>query len=402
MPIYAYRCTNCGHAQDVLQKISDPLLTVCPACGAATFVKQVTAAGFQLKGSGWYVTDFRGDNKAGQAGDAGDGDERPARPARRGRRPKPSGGGRSRGERAESADAAKKRRRRRPRPPPAPAAAPAPARAERDAPGSAALIAAAASEEVPDRRPAGLAAARRHDLGAAGRARPARRRVRLAARRLAGGAARGQPRVHRDAAARSPVLGVIVMLIGLLLTGVFATNVVGQWSLRQGHRLLNAHPDRQVDLQLGEAGLRHAVLEQRQRLSRGGAGAVPARGLLDDRLRHRQAGRRGGAAPARRLPQRLRADDAEPDLGLFPDAAARRRDRAGDERRRGAEVRDLDGRRRAAARGSTRAPLAAAKSAGLSARPALSPSPRTRSRSAVPHRRALSDGASRPRQECME
>lgn len=77
MPIYAYRCSTCGHAKDVLQKISDPLLTVCPECGAATFTKQVTAAGFQLKGSGWYVTDFRGDNApkpaTGEAvsGDAG-------------------------------------------------------------------------------------------------------------------------------------------------------------------------------------------------------------------------------------------------------------------------------------------------------------------------------------------
>lgn len=62
MPIYAYRCESCGHAQDVLQKISDPLLTQCPACGAASFTKQVTAAGFQLKGTGWYVTDFRGGN----------------------------------------------------------------------------------------------------------------------------------------------------------------------------------------------------------------------------------------------------------------------------------------------------------------------------------------------------
>jgi putative FmdB family regulatory protein len=66
MPIYAYRCSACGHAQDVLQKISDDVLTVCPACGAASFVKQVTAAGFQLKGSGWYVTDFRGGNTAGK------------------------------------------------------------------------------------------------------------------------------------------------------------------------------------------------------------------------------------------------------------------------------------------------------------------------------------------------
>ena len=67
MPIYAYRCSACGHAQDVLQKISDPLLTVCPACSQATYAKQVTAAGFQLKGSGWYVTDFRDGHKGGAA-----------------------------------------------------------------------------------------------------------------------------------------------------------------------------------------------------------------------------------------------------------------------------------------------------------------------------------------------
>lgn len=59
MPIYAYRCAACGHAKDVLQKISDPVLTDCPACGAASFQKQLTAAGFQLKGSGWYATDFK-------------------------------------------------------------------------------------------------------------------------------------------------------------------------------------------------------------------------------------------------------------------------------------------------------------------------------------------------------
>jgi putative FmdB family regulatory protein len=64
MPIYAYRCSSCGHAKDVLQKMSDPVLSVCPACGASRFEKQVTAAGFQLKGSGWYVTDFRGGNNA--------------------------------------------------------------------------------------------------------------------------------------------------------------------------------------------------------------------------------------------------------------------------------------------------------------------------------------------------
>ncbi|HAK91195.1 FmdB family zinc ribbon protein [Massilia timonae] len=60
MPIYAYRCEECGFTKDVLQKISDPVLTVCPSCAKPSFKKQVTAAGFQLKGTGWYVTDFRG------------------------------------------------------------------------------------------------------------------------------------------------------------------------------------------------------------------------------------------------------------------------------------------------------------------------------------------------------
>lgn len=64
MPIYAYRCSACGHAKDVLQKLSDPVLSTCPACGVDTFSKQVTAAGFQLKGSGWYATDFKGSGAA--------------------------------------------------------------------------------------------------------------------------------------------------------------------------------------------------------------------------------------------------------------------------------------------------------------------------------------------------
>jgi len=67
MPIYAYKCSACGHAKDVLQKISDAPLSVCPECGQSTFSKQVTAAGFQLKGSGWYVTDFRGNGAGGAA-----------------------------------------------------------------------------------------------------------------------------------------------------------------------------------------------------------------------------------------------------------------------------------------------------------------------------------------------
>ena len=67
MPIYAYKCNACGFAQDVLQKMSDPVLTECPSCGKVSFDKQLTAAGFQLKGSGWYATDFKGGGAASSA-----------------------------------------------------------------------------------------------------------------------------------------------------------------------------------------------------------------------------------------------------------------------------------------------------------------------------------------------
>lgn len=64
MPFYAYRCDTCGCTKDVLQKMSDAPLVTCPACGKETFTKQVTAAGFQLKGGGWYATDFKGGSTA--------------------------------------------------------------------------------------------------------------------------------------------------------------------------------------------------------------------------------------------------------------------------------------------------------------------------------------------------
>lgn len=82
MPIYAYKCSACGFAKDVLQKMSDAPLSVCPACGASAFEKQVTAAGFQLKGSGWYVTDFRdGGGKKAESATAKNGDGAAAAPA---------------------------------------------------------------------------------------------------------------------------------------------------------------------------------------------------------------------------------------------------------------------------------------------------------------------------------
>jgi putative FmdB family regulatory protein len=63
MPIYEYRCTECGFQEEYLQKVSEPTLTVCPSCGKPKFSKLVSAAGFQLKGSGWYATDFKGGAK---------------------------------------------------------------------------------------------------------------------------------------------------------------------------------------------------------------------------------------------------------------------------------------------------------------------------------------------------
>jgi len=124
MPIYAYRCSNCGHAQDVLQKISDPVLTVCAACGQPTYVKQVTAAGFQLKGSGWYVTDFRGDGKTGKAAEGGDGEKAAEKGGEKPAEAK-SGESGSKSE-AKDGDGAKKAESA---PAAAPAAAPAPAAA---------------------------------------------------------------------------------------------------------------------------------------------------------------------------------------------------------------------------------------------------------------------------------
>jgi putative FmdB family regulatory protein len=64
MPIYAYQCAECRHEVEVLQKISDAPLTDCPSCHRSSLVKKVTAAGFQLKGSGWYATDFKGNGTA--------------------------------------------------------------------------------------------------------------------------------------------------------------------------------------------------------------------------------------------------------------------------------------------------------------------------------------------------
>lgn len=70
MPIYEYACSSCGFEKEFLQKMSDPLLTECPECHQSTLYKKVSASGFQLKGSGWYATDFKGGGNASSSGTA--------------------------------------------------------------------------------------------------------------------------------------------------------------------------------------------------------------------------------------------------------------------------------------------------------------------------------------------
>ena len=71
MPIYEYRCLECGFQDEYLQKVTEPQLTLCPTCGKESFRKLVSAAGFQLKGSGWYATDFKNSgSKPGKSGGA--------------------------------------------------------------------------------------------------------------------------------------------------------------------------------------------------------------------------------------------------------------------------------------------------------------------------------------------
>ena len=287
--------------------MSDPLLTVCPACGAPTFVKQVTAAGFQLKGSGWYVTDFRGDKQAGKPAEA-------ATTATKPDAGEPSEGGDAKGG-DTAADKPPQGRRRR-------------ARRQAATPRSA----GGRQPRPPRRRRA--AGQRRRRRAAAAASPSASPRSRVKKYLIAGllvwlplavtiwvlqavlglldgvfvwlldGSQAVLPERQRTPRSsmlqRIPGLGVLVMLIGLLLTGVFATNIVGQWCAAPGPPAAQQDPDRQVDLQLGAS-------RSRTRCSR--AAATPfarrcwcstrAPGSLDDRLRHRQARRRGGARTCR-------------------------------------------------------------------------------------------------------
>jgi putative FmdB family regulatory protein len=81
MPIYEYRCSSCGFQKEYLQKINDPVMSVCPECNKKTFSKMLSAAGFQLKGSGWYATDFKNSGSKAPAKTAAEtGDKTTAKP----------------------------------------------------------------------------------------------------------------------------------------------------------------------------------------------------------------------------------------------------------------------------------------------------------------------------------
>jgi putative FmdB family regulatory protein len=94
MPIYEYRCAECGHEMEKLQKISDTPLVECPACGKPALQKLVSAAGFRLKGGGWYETDFKSGKKKNVAkGDSAKGDSAKAEKKSSGDKAKSSSGG---------------------------------------------------------------------------------------------------------------------------------------------------------------------------------------------------------------------------------------------------------------------------------------------------------------------
>ena len=99
MPIYEYRCTTCGYQREYLQKVSDPLLTDCPDCGKPTFKKLLSAAGFQLKGNGWYATDFKNNGakskdgaKSNDGATSADKDKNGAPEPKKEQKPEPAGG----------------------------------------------------------------------------------------------------------------------------------------------------------------------------------------------------------------------------------------------------------------------------------------------------------------------
>ena len=357
MPIYAYRCASCGHSRDVLQKMSDPVLTTCPACGADQFQKQVTAAGFQLKGSGWYATDFKGGNAPA-----------PPRPPRR------------------------PRCRRRPRPPARRAGA------------------APSSDGGAERLGVVLRVARRRQLRlpltAARPCTPSRPRSRAAGaflrKYLFAGllvwlplaitvgvlmwaiglmdglfhgilhghparAARPAPRTSSRCWPACRGLGVVLLVLLLLITGMFVTNMVGAWWLKQWNNLLSHIPIvksiyvsvKQVSDTLfstnGNA-FREAVMVQ---YPREGSWTIAF-------VTGKPSGEVAAALPGEHLSLYV-PTTPNPTSGFFLMMPRRGLQAAAHERRRGAEIHHLHGRRRAPGRDPGPAGGGRPQSGGLNA-----------------------------------
>jgi putative FmdB family regulatory protein len=92
MPIYGYQCGQCSHTQDHLQKVSDPTIDTCPQCGSTSYSKQLSAAGFQLKGNGWYATDFKGSGTSAKPATSAEGSAAPTSSAATSASSTPCGG----------------------------------------------------------------------------------------------------------------------------------------------------------------------------------------------------------------------------------------------------------------------------------------------------------------------
>ena len=253
MPIYEYKCSACHHELEALQKFADAPLVTCPACGKDALTKLVSAAGFQLKGSGWYQTDFKGSG----AKPAAKGAPRPNAPRRKAANPT----------RPRTA-----RRRTAARPPrPSPSRRPHPrhpAARPRRAPEDPRRSEARHHETLPDRGPAGVGAARHHDLGAGLPRDDAGPDAAADSGRRASRRAAGLPRsrVRRRAELRAAAAD---------------RRDRGEFLRRAADPVLGKrarpHSGRQVDLFVGEAGQRHAALRFGQRVPQGAARRISAR-----------------------------------------------------------------------------------------------------------------------------
>ena len=266
MPIYEYRCKECQHEVEALQKLSDPPLVTCPACGKPALQKLVSAAGFQLKGSGWYVTDFRGG-----AGGA----KKAEKEAGKADAPAADVGEERNEDRSEERTKSESTTKSEPAAPAASTTSTTPVE----------LVGKLAS---PMKRylvagllvwvPLGITLWVLHFL------------VTTLDQTLLLFPESAQP--DRLLGMHIPGFGVLLSFAILFLTGVIAANFFGARLIRVWESLLGPHPRRQVDLFVGQAGQRHAAFGFGQRVSQGAARPVPAPGLVEHRVPHRHAGAR--------------------------------------------------------------------------------------------------------------